>query len=277
MSRRQGLFLTVSICLSLCMCSYANGESVLDIKDITVSANNWIKKCKSIKSKYMKMALKKGVYTPFNVDELKNFEGTNINVDGLIFPLPKSNYKISEIKVDEDFFLVRVKVGKEFSFVLRREGVDKMSDLWARYDSVTDKSLTTREGERYTTQMYGEDVSIIKLFVDSFEKKPSDIMCEVDKKYQDIRIIKALELKIFAGVDNGYPRVSYFNNSIGEGFLEFEQRKELLLLGITVITSKHEYSISYYDKTSNNVFIWNLANAFYVKNNGNSGGELNTN
>lgn len=238
----------------------------IEISDINSSDEEWLERCETIKKKWMTSALKSGLYSKVKENISREFTGSSFNIDEILIPTIVQDFSIEELEMSEDTVSIFLKNSKYLHLVVQKERVELMEDLWGTDKIQEDTYVNTKEGIALTQKIYGAPIDYTQITIDSFRYTPEDISCRLKTKISDLRVILSLEKKMFSTSNPQFPKVTYFENRFARGFLEYEVRVGMPFLGITLITPKHKYLISYYLKENNYNSLEKIAEQFYSLN-----------
>ena len=234
----------------------------LTIKELLVSKSQWEETCIKIKDGFEGMAHKYGVFKDFKHPVNDHLLVSDLELAGLLIPIPKGSYESPLISVDGDSIFMKLIGLNDIVVVARIEDLQLFEDVWAKVDRESGKLIVSEEGAEYTSAIYGGPVSSEQLAIDSFLYTPSDLVCNSATKIQDIRTILALEGKPLRSVFSLSPMVVLLENKVLKSLVEFGETPGRLTLGIRSISEDKLRAVTYYFKKDQAELMYDIAAVF---------------
>ena len=199
----------------------ANGD--LAIEDLSLPSGQWERKCNQIKLKFGGLDHKNGVFTEFKRPVNDSLSVSFLEINELEIPLPKGSYEQPSISMDGNSFSMKLVELNGLVLILRTEDIQFVEDVWAKIDRESGEQISSSDGLKYTSAIYGGPASSIQMEIDAFTYTPNDLVCREATRLKDMRIILALGSKAFKPSIDALPMVALLENKGLKSLVEFEE------------------------------------------------------
>jgi hypothetical protein len=204
--------------------------------DFESQGEDWISFCTSEKERY---STEFDEQQGFNDPRSQGFWSRDVispvlEIQGVSIPLPTSEYiRHSVTSLGEGEISILLKT-RSYSVILTRTKRLYFDSLWSNDEGDIKKigNKTPSKEQQITQEIYGHDIDLFSLILDSFNYNVNDLRCEQKSKMGDIRALIALQGKMTT-YSTKPPRVYKLVKKSVEGYVE-----ERIVVGRKVIVLK---------------------------------------
>lgn len=248
---------------SICISSKSLSSDYLSLDDVQLPSEKWLELCQNSKHRFSKQDHKKGVFIPFTHPLNAGLEVSYIQTEKLKFPFLKGMYDLSNISILDSDSSFKVVSDTGLVMIVKVNDSELHNDYWAKVDRVSGEKIPSPGGLTYTQKIYGGPVSSLELEINSFLYSPSNLSCTEESKLQDIKVILALEGKLFSPVSGGaFPSVSLVEVQGVSSLVEFEELENRYHLGISSEFNNKNYNVDYYFTKNQLDLMYDVAASF---------------